>query len=46
PGPFDPRVAPYVAKAVAKAGMESGVARIEVDVDEIERRTYELADLS
>src|SRR5699024_1973955 len=31
PNPFDARVAPAVAKAVAKAAMESGVARIEVE---------------
>ena len=30
PGPFDKRVAPSVAREVAKA-METGVARIEVD---------------
>src|SRR5699024_4244574 len=28
PGPFDPRVAPLVAAHVARAAMESGVARI------------------
>jgi malate dehydrogenase (oxaloacetate-decarboxylating) len=28
PAPFDPRVAPAVAKAVAQAARESGVARI------------------
>ena len=31
PNPFDARVAPSVAAAVAKAAMESGVARIEID---------------
>ncbi|QJI70609.1 NAD-dependent malic enzyme [Staphylococcus haemolyticus] len=31
PGPFDKRVAPSVAREVAKAAMETGVARIEVD---------------
>ncbi|MDU6556355.1 MAG: malic enzyme-like NAD(P)-binding protein, partial [Staphylococcus epidermidis] len=31
PGPFDKRVAPSVAKNVAKAAMESGVARIKID---------------
>ena len=29
PDPFDPRVAPAVAAAVAKAAMETGVARIK-----------------
>ena len=28
PSPFDPRVAPNVAAAVAKAAMETGVARL------------------
>ena len=28
---FDPRVAPAVAAAVAKAAMETGVARVKVD---------------
>ena len=28
--PFDPRVAPAVAAAVAKAAMETGVARIKL----------------
>ena len=31
PGPFDPRVAPAVAESVAKAAMDSGVARITID---------------
>ena len=35
PGPFDPRVAPAVAAAVAKTAMETGVARIEVDPEEV-----------
>ena len=33
PKPFDPRVLLWVAPAVAKAGMESGVARREIDLD-------------
>ena len=33
PKPFDPRVLLYVAPAVAKAAMDSGVARIELDLD-------------
>ncbi len=43
PGPFDPRVAPYVAAAVAEAAMESGVARIKVDPDKIKEKTMQLA---
>lgn len=43
PGPFDPRVAPEVAAAVAKAAMETGVARIKVDPEEIKAKTKELA---
>ncbi len=35
PGPFDDRVAPIVASSVAKAAMESGVARIHVDPEQI-----------
>jgi len=34
PKPFDPRVLWWVAPAVAKAAMESGVARIKFDIDE------------
>ena len=41
PGAFDPRVAPAVAAAVAKAAMDTGVARIQVDPEEIRRRTTE-----
>jgi len=36
---FDPRVAPAVAAAVAKAAIETGVARVEVDPEEIRART-------
>lgn len=43
PGPFDPRVAPAVAAAVAKAAMETGVARIKVDPQEVKERTERLA---
>jgi malate dehydrogenase (oxaloacetate-decarboxylating) len=43
PGPFDPRVAPEVAAAVAKAAMETGVARIKVDPEEIKEKTRKLA---
>ncbi|QQZ10624.1 NAD(P)-dependent malic enzyme [Heyndrickxia vini] len=43
PRPFDPRVAPAVAAAVAKAAMETGVARIKVDPEEVRERTKRLA---
>ena len=41
PGVFDPKVAPAVAAAVAKAAMDTGVARISVDPEEIRQRTTE-----
>ncbi|MBY0099018.1 NAD(P)-dependent malic enzyme [Mesobacillus maritimus] len=43
PGPFDPRVAPEVASAVARAAMETGVARIKIDPDEVKQRTRRLS---
>ncbi|WP_313800691.1 malic enzyme-like NAD(P)-binding protein [Cytobacillus sp.] len=43
PAPFDPRVAPEVAAAVAKAAMETGVARIKVNPDEIKEKTRKLS---
>ncbi|MEC1155055.1 NAD(P)-dependent malic enzyme [Cytobacillus horneckiae] len=43
PAPFDSRVAPAVAAAVAKAAMETGVARLKVDPEEIKRKTEQLA---
>ncbi|WML45641.1 malic enzyme-like NAD(P)-binding protein [Neobacillus sp. PS3-40] len=45
PGPFDPRVAPAVAAAVAKAAMETGVARLKVDPEEIKEKTKRLATI-
>lgn len=45
PGPFDKRVAPSVAKNVAKAAMESGVARIKIDTQEIFDKTMKFTDL-
>lgn len=45
PGPFDPRVAPEVAAAVAKAAMDTGVARIKVDPEEIKEKTSKLASI-
>ncbi|WP_071396011.1 NAD(P)-dependent malic enzyme [Bacillus tuaregi] len=43
PAPFDSRVAPAVAAAVAKAAMETGVARLNVDPEEIKEKTRKLA---
>jgi malate dehydrogenase (oxaloacetate-decarboxylating) len=43
PAPFDPRVAPEVAAAVAKAAMETGVARIKVDPEDVKEKTMRLA---
>ncbi|TYR82169.1 NAD-dependent malic enzyme [Priestia megaterium] len=43
PAPFDARVAPAVASAVAKAAMETGVARIKVDPEAVADRTRRLA---
>jgi malate dehydrogenase (oxaloacetate-decarboxylating) len=39
PDAFDPRVAPAVAAAVAKAAMETGVARIQVDPETVRANT-------
>ena len=39
PDAFDPRVAPAVAAAVAKAAMETGVARVQVDPQEVYNNT-------
>jgi len=47
PKPFDSRVLLYVAPAVALAAMESGVARVEVDIKEYERRLVQtVSDLA
>ncbi|WP_077619057.1 NAD(P)-dependent malic enzyme [Bacillus sinesaloumensis] len=43
PAPFDPRVAPAVAASVAKAAMETGVARITVNPEEVAEKTRRLA---
>jgi malate dehydrogenase (oxaloacetate-decarboxylating)(NADP+) len=49
PKPFDPRVLLHVAPAVAKAAMDSGVARVTIDPDEyrqvLERRIRDIASL-
>ncbi|MFJ5965231.1 MULTISPECIES: malic enzyme-like NAD(P)-binding protein [unclassified Bacillus (in: firmicutes)] len=42
PAPFDARVAPAVAKAVAKAAMETGVARMKVDPEAVAEKTRRL----
>ncbi|NLC38550.1 MAG: NAD-dependent malic enzyme [Clostridia bacterium] len=42
PNPFDERVAPAVAKAVAKAAQDSGVARLKVDPDLIAEKAKEM----
>lgn len=45
PKPFDPRVAPNVAGAVARAAMETGVSRIAVDPEDIKNKTMKLSVL-
>ncbi|MHB1405195.1 MAG: NAD(P)-dependent malic enzyme [Desulfitobacteriaceae bacterium] len=42
PAAFDKRIAPAVAQAVAKAAMDSGVARTKVDLAEITQRLSHL----
>lgn len=39
---FDPRVAPAVAAAVAQAAMDSGVARLTVNPEEIARKVWSI----
>ncbi len=42
PKPFDPRVVPRVARCVAKAAMDNGVARVQIqDLDAYERSVAE-----
>lgn len=43
PAPFDERVAPAVAAAVAKAAMETGVARSKVDPEAVREKAKRLA---
>ncbi|MDQ0220075.1 NAD-dependent malic enzyme [Peribacillus cavernae] len=45
PAPFDERVAPEVAAAVAKAAMETGVARLKVDPEDVKEKTRKLASI-
>lgn len=40
PDPFDPRVAPAVAAAVAKVAVESGIARINLDPEEVRAKAF------
>ncbi len=46
PKPFDSRVLLWVATAVAKAAMDTGVARIEVDLDQYRDRLQKLLSRS
>lgn len=45
PAPFDSRVAPHVAAAVAKAAMACGAARIKLDPADVRKRTEQLAGI-
>lgn len=45
PAPFDPRVAPQVAAYVARAAMETGVARRKVNPEEVAEKTRRLATI-
>ena len=42
PKPFDPRVLLYVAPAVAKAAMDSGVAQTPIDLKSYESKLQEM----
>ncbi len=42
PRATEPEVGPKVAGAVAQAAMESGVARLSISVDEVEKNTHQL----
>jgi len=44
PKPFDPRVLTSVAPAVAKAAMDTGVARLKIDLEEYRRRLERTAE--
>jgi len=43
PSPFDPRVAPAVAASVAQAAMDTNVARIQIDPEQVKIKTMKLA---
>ncbi|WP_425388522.1 NAD(P)-dependent malic enzyme [Bacillus solimangrovi] len=46
PAPFDERVAPAVAAAVAKVAVETGVARREVSPEKVAEKTRQLSDIT
>lgn len=46
PKPFDPRVLIWEASAVAKAAIETGVARLKIDIDEYRERLGERLGIS
>ncbi len=46
PKPFDPRVLLWVAPAVAKAAMDTGVARVQVDLSEYRERLHRMQSRS
>lgn len=46
PGPFDLRVAPAVSASVAKVAMETGVARIEVNPEDVAEKTRQLTNVT
>lgn len=46
PSPFDPRVAPAVASSVAIAAMETGVARKNVDPEQVKEKASLLTSIS
>ncbi|MGE5588470.1 MAG: NAD(P)-dependent malic enzyme [Clostridia bacterium] len=45
PAPLDPRVAPAVAAAVARAAMESGVARVKMNPQDVAERCRSLTSI-
>ncbi len=45
PKAFDPRVAPAVARAVAQAAIDSGVARVKVDPETVAEKTKNMAGI-
>jgi malate dehydrogenase (oxaloacetate-decarboxylating)(NADP+) len=46
PKPFDPRVLLWETSAVAKAAMDSGVARLKIDIDEYKEKLEDRLGLS
>jgi malate dehydrogenase (oxaloacetate-decarboxylating)(NADP+) len=45
PSPFDPRVLVWESYAVAKAAIDTGVARIQIDLDEYKKRLEKMANV-